>query len=111
MTWDREQRVGVIGDVHHDGTPSFGRISGPGNCSTRPVRMRIVSSAGPRGDALVGLGRSGTGPEMTSEHCETADLKRVASIERQQFGFLRSAERYRSAVISVLSYEQRSSAN
>jgi hypothetical protein len=48
---------------------------------------------------------------MTSEHCETADLKRVASIERQQFGFLRSAERYRSAVISVLSYEQRSSAN
>jgi hypothetical protein len=40
--WDREQRVGVIGDVHHDGTPSFGRISGPGNCSTRPVRMRIV---------------------------------------------------------------------
>jgi hypothetical protein len=54
--WDREQRVGVIGDVHHDGTPSFRRISAPGNCllyvvlarirsrasSTRPVRMRIV---------------------------------------------------------------------
>jgi hypothetical protein len=39
-----------------------------------------------RGCTFVRLGQSGTGPEMTSERCETADLKHVASIERHWIG-------------------------